>query len=79
MPDAATAEPPSGSSRQTNPQPPPSSLSASTSSFFPFFSGRYTASFSGLTMPRNPGSRNPWALRPRKMIFPLRKTLTSSL
>ncbi len=62
-----------------NPQPPPSSLTASTSSFFPFFSGRYTASFSGLTMPRNPGSRKACALRPRYRILPFRKTLTSSL
>src|SRR6478735_7257114 len=37
---------------QINPHPPPSSLAASNSSLLPFFKGRYTAPFSGLTMPR---------------------------
>jgi peptidoglycan-N-acetylglucosamine deacetylase len=59
------AHAPQSPSRQMNPHPPPSSLTASVSSFLPRFSGRYTTSFSGLTMPRNPGSRKPWALRPR--------------
>ena len=38
-----------------NPQPPPSSLTASTSSFFPFLSGRYTRVVLGVDDPEEPG------------------------
>src|SRR5258708_15262444 len=41
------------SKRQMNPQPPVSSLTASINSLRPFLSGKYTASFSGFTMPKS--------------------------